>query len=117
MHLAAATVAAIAVVIAPTYDTLPPSAFSQVNGYTPAYEAMRIHPRYHASRGDRCASDALLGSFGRQLLADYREVRYITCMCPFRPRSRHMQHISGQYWKIVLFLCALPFGTWHRAPT
>ena len=38
-HSAAATVAAVAVVIAATYDTLPPS---QVNGYTPACDAMRV---------------------------------------------------------------------------
>ena len=41
-HSAAATAAAIAVVIIATYDTLPPSAFLQVNGYTPACDAMRI---------------------------------------------------------------------------
>ena len=79
----------------------PPSASSQVNGYTPACDAMRIQPRYHASRGGQCASRELLGSFGRQLLAVWREARYITRMCPFRPRSRHMQLISGEYWKLV----------------
>ena len=78
-----------------------PSASAQVNGYTPAADAMRIRPRYHASRGGQCASRELLGSFGRQLLAVWREARYITRMCPFRPRSRHMQLISGEYWKLV----------------
>jgi hypothetical protein len=95
-HSEAATAAAIAVVIAPPHDTLSPSAFSQVNGCVPPYDAMRISPRYHVSRGGQCASRELLGSLGRQLLTNYREVRYITRMCPFRPRSRHMQQIPGQ---------------------
>jgi hypothetical protein len=73
--VAVATAAAIAVVIAPTYDTLSPSAFLQVNGYIPPYDAMRILPRYHASRGGQCASRELLGSLGRQLLTNYREAR------------------------------------------
>ena len=98
---AAATVPALATVIAAPHDTHPPSASAQVNGYTPACDAMRIQPRYHASRRGQCASRELLGSFGRQLLADWREARYITRMCPFRPRSRHMQLISGEYWKLV----------------
>jgi hypothetical protein len=100
-HSAAATAAVVAVVMIATYDTLPPSAFLQVNGYIPPYDAMRILPRHHASRGGQCASRELLGSFGRQLPTDYREARYITRMCPFRPRSRHMQQIPGQYWKLV----------------
>ena len=83
--------------------SLSPLPFSQVNGYIPPVDGMRIDPRCHASRGDQYASNALRGSFGGQLLADYWEVRYITRMCPFRPRSRHMQQISGQYWKLVFF--------------
>ena len=74
-HSAAATAAAIAVVIAPPHDTLSPSAFSQVNGCVPPYDAMRIFPRYHVSRGGQCASRELLGSLGRQLLTNCREAR------------------------------------------
>ena len=103
MHSAAATAPAITALIALAHDTLSPLPFSQVNGYIPPVDGMRIDPRCHASRGGRYASNALRGSFGGQLLADYWEVRYITRMCPFRPRSTHMQHISGQYWKIVFF--------------
>jgi hypothetical protein len=73
-----------------THDTPSPSSSSQVNGYTPHVDAMRMYPRYHASRGGQCASGGLLGSFGGQLLTDRREVRYVTRMCPFGPRSRHM---------------------------
>jgi hypothetical protein len=47
---------------------------SQVNGYIPARDAMRICLRYQVSRGDQCASGALLESFGRQVLAALREV-------------------------------------------
>ena len=50
-HSAAATAPAIAALIALTHDTLSPSAFVQVNGYTPSDDAMRIYPRCHASRG------------------------------------------------------------------
>ena len=101
MHSAAATAPAITALIALAHDTLSPLPFSQVNGYIPPVDGMRIDPRCHASRGGRYASNALRGSFGGQLLADYWEVRYITRMCPFRPRSRHMQQIPGQYRKLV----------------
>ena len=75
-HSAAATAPAVAALIALTHDTLPPSAFAQVNGYTPSYEAMRIYPRYRVSRGGQCASNALRGSFGGQLPTDKWEVRW-----------------------------------------
>ena len=75
-HSAAATAPAIAALIALTHDTLSPSAFVQVNGYTPSDDAMRIYPRYRASRGDQCASNALRGSFGGQLPTDRQEVRW-----------------------------------------
>jgi hypothetical protein len=107
VHSAAATSAAHSAAVAPAHDTPSPSSSSQFNGYKPHVDAMRMYAylRYHASRrGGQCASGELLGSFGGQLLTDRREVSYITRMCPFRPRShssRHMQHISGQYWKIV----------------
>jgi hypothetical protein len=78
--------------IAPTHHTLASSASSQANGYTPPVDAMRIDLRCHASRGGQCASGALLGGLGDQLLTDYREVRYVTRMCPFRPR-RYAAHI------------------------
>jgi hypothetical protein len=61
--------------IAPTHHALASSASSQVNGYTPLVDAMRIDLRCHASRGGQCASGALLGGLGDQLLTDYREVR------------------------------------------
>jgi hypothetical protein len=102
VHSAAATVAALAAVVAPTHHTPSHPPLLAGQRIIPAIDAMRMNLRYHASRGDRCASDALLGSFGRQLLTDYREARYITRMCPFGPRSRHMQHIPCQYWKIVV---------------
>jgi hypothetical protein len=75
-HSAAATSPAIAALIALTHDTLSPSAFVQVNGYIPSDDAMRIYPRYRASRGGQCASNALRGSFGGQLPTDRREVRW-----------------------------------------
>ena len=50
-YSAAATAPAIAALIALTHDTLSPSAFVQVNGYTPSDDAMRIYSRCHASRG------------------------------------------------------------------
>ena len=82
--------------------THPPTpSFSQVNGYMTAVDVRRIYPRYCASRGGQCASRVLLGGLGGQLLTDWWEVGYITRMCPFRPCSRHMQQMSGQYWKIV----------------
>jgi hypothetical protein len=72
VHLAAATVAAIAVVIAPTYDTLPPPSSSQVNGYTPPLDAMRVHMRYQAPSKRRpvrveCATRQLWGPTTRRL--------------------------------------------------
>jgi hypothetical protein len=101
---AAATVAALSTAIAAAHHTPSPSASSRVNGYTPACDAMRIQPRYHASRGGQCASRELLGSFGRQLLNDLRETGHIALGCAhLRPRSRHMQQISGQYRKLVFF--------------
>ena len=72
---AAATVAALSTAIAAAHHTPSPSASSQVNGSTPACDAKRIHSRCHASRGGQCASRELLGSFGRQLLTDWREAR------------------------------------------
>jgi hypothetical protein len=89
--------------IAPTHHTLASSASSKANGYTPPVDAMRIDLRCHASRGGQCASGALLVGLGDRLLAEKGQVGYVTRMCPFRPRSssRHMQHISGQYWKTV----------------
>ena len=75
-HSAAAISPAIAALIALTHDTLSPSAFVQVNGYKPSDDAMRIYPRYRASRGGQCASNALRGSFGGQLPTDRREVRW-----------------------------------------
>jgi hypothetical protein len=62
--------------LALTHDTLSPLPFSQVNGYILPIDGMRIHPRCHASRGDQCASNALRGSFGGQLLTDRREVSW-----------------------------------------
>ena len=88
---------------AATHHTLASSSSSQANGYTPPVDAIRIDLRCHASRGGQCASGALLGGLGDRLLAEKGQVGYVTRMCPFRPRSRHMQHISGQYWKIVFF--------------
>ena len=82
MHSAAATVPTIVVVIAPTHDTLPLSASSQVNGYVHQVDAMRICLRYHVSRGDRCASGALLESFGGQVLAALREVGWERSLAP-----------------------------------
>ena len=75
-HSAAATSPAIAASIALTQTKLSPSESVQVNGYTPSDDAMRIYPRYLASRGDQCASNALRGSFGGQLPTDRREVRW-----------------------------------------
>ena len=75
-HSAAATAPAIAALIALTHETLSPSAFVQVNGYTPSDDAMRIYPRCRASRGGQCASNALRESFGGQLPTDRREVRW-----------------------------------------
>jgi hypothetical protein len=75
-YSAAATAPAIAALIALTHDTLSPSAFVQVNGYTPSDDAMRIYPRCHVSRRGQCASNALRGSFGGQLPTDRREVRW-----------------------------------------
>jgi hypothetical protein len=100
---AAATVAALSSAIAAAcIRHPPPSASSQVNGYKPACDAMRMQSRYHDSRGGQCTSRELLGSFGRQLLTDWWEAGYIARMCPFGPHSRHMQQISGQYWKLVI---------------
>jgi hypothetical protein len=76
VHSTAATAPTIAVVIAPTHRTPSPSSSSQVNGYKPSDDAMRICPRHHASRGGQCASNALRGSFGGQLPTDRREVRW-----------------------------------------
>jgi hypothetical protein len=44
-HSAAATAPAFAALIALTHDTLSPSAFAQVNGYTSSGDAMRIYPK------------------------------------------------------------------------
>ena len=76
VHSAAATAPAITALIALAHDTLSPLPFSQVNGYILPVDGMRIDPRCHASRGGRYASNALRGSFGGQLLADYREVMW-----------------------------------------
>jgi hypothetical protein len=83
VHSAAATAPAIAVVIAPTHTThsLHPLS-SEVNGYIPARDAMRICLRYHVSRGDQCASGALLESFGGQVLAALREVGWESLIAP-----------------------------------
>ena len=55
--------------------THPPTpSFSQVNGYMTAVDVRRIYRRYRASRGDQCASGALRGSVGGQLLTDWWEV-------------------------------------------
>jgi hypothetical protein len=91
---------------AATHHTPASSSSSQVNGYTPPVDAMRMYPRCHASRGGQCASGMLLGGLGGRLVAEKGQVciGYVTRMCPFRPRSRHMQHIPGQYWEIVFFL-------------
>jgi hypothetical protein len=54
MRSAAATVVARLTAVqhvAPAHDTHPPPSSSQVSGYTPPGDAMRIYPRYHASRG------------------------------------------------------------------
>ena len=59
---------------APLHHTLAPSSFSQVNGYLTKVDAMRVQPRYHASRGGRCASGALLGGLGGLLLAEKGQV-------------------------------------------
>jgi len=82
VHSAAATAPAIAALIAPTHDTLSPSTILQVNGYIPARDAMRICLRYQVSRGDQCASGALLESFGIQVLADLREVGWKSLIAP-----------------------------------
>ena len=76
VYSAAATAPAIAALIALTHAPLSAPTFAQVNGYIPPVDAMRIHPRCHASRGDQGASIALRGSFGGQLLTDRREVRW-----------------------------------------
>jgi hypothetical protein len=89
MHSAAATAPAITALMALAHDTLSPLPFSQVNGYILPVDGMRIDPRCNALRVDRGAAHAQLGSLGGTLLADYWEVRHITRMCPFRPRSRH----------------------------
>ena len=65
MHSAAATAPAITALMALAHDTLSPLPFSQVNGYIPPVDGMRIDPRCHAR-----------GSFGGQLLADYWEVMW-----------------------------------------
>ena len=54
----------------------PPSASSQVNGYVPLADAMRVQPRYHASRGGQCASGALLGGLGGLLLTEKGQVAW-----------------------------------------
>jgi hypothetical protein len=74
-HSAAATAPAIAALIALTHDTLSPSS-SKVNGYILPVDAMRIYPRYHASKRGQCASNALRGSFRGQLPTDKWEVRW-----------------------------------------
>ena len=76
-HSAAATAPAIAALIAHAHahDTLSPLAFAQVNGHIRPHDAMRIIPRYHASGGGQCASNALRASSGGQLPTDRREVR------------------------------------------
>ena len=75
-YSAAATAPAITALIALAHDTLSPLPFSQVNGYILPVDGMRVDPRCHASRGGRYASNALRGSFGGQLLADYWEVMW-----------------------------------------
>jgi hypothetical protein len=60
--------------IAPTHHTPASSSSWQVNGYTPPVDAMRMYPRYYASRGGQCASGALLGGLGGQLLAEKGQV-------------------------------------------
>ena len=75
-YSAAATAPAIAALIALTHDTFSPPAFAQVNGQIPPEDATRIYSRCHVSRGGQRASNALRGSFGGQLLADRREVRW-----------------------------------------
>jgi hypothetical protein len=74
-HSAVATSPAIAAFIALTHETLSLLAFAQVNGHILPHDAMRILPRYHASGGGQCASNALRASFGAQLPTDRREVR------------------------------------------
>ena len=76
VRLAAATVVARLAAVAAAHDTHSPSSSSQVNGCTPSVDAMRIHPIYHASRGDQYASISLLGSFGGQLPTNIRVVRW-----------------------------------------
>ena len=78
VRIAAATVVARLAAVALAHDTHSPSSSSQVNGYTPSDDAMRIYPRYHASRGGQYASMALLGSFGGQLPTNIRVVRWGT---------------------------------------
>ena len=75
-HPAAATAPAIAALIAHAHDTLSPLAFAQVNGHIRPHDAMRILPRYHASGGGQCASNALRASLGGQLPTDRRVVRW-----------------------------------------
>ena len=78
MRIAAATMATHLAAVAPAHDTHSPSSSSQVNGYTPSVDAMRIYPIYHTSRGDQYASVALLGSFGGQVPTNIRVVRWGT---------------------------------------
>ena len=97
-HSAAATAPAIAALIALTHDTLSPSAFVQVNGYTPSDDAMRIYQRYHASRGDQCASNALRDSFGGQLLSDRWEVRWGRANVSIEASQRAHTSDQGSIW-------------------
>jgi hypothetical protein len=73
---AATTTATHLAAVAPAHDTHSPSSSSQVNGYTPPVDAIRINPIYHTSRADQYASVALLGSFGGQLPTNIRVVRW-----------------------------------------
>ena len=97
-HSTAATAPTIAVVIAPTHHTPSPSSSSQVNGYTPSDDAMRIHARCHASRGRQCASNALRGSFGGQLLTDRREVRWRRANVSIEASQRAHTSDQGSIW-------------------
>jgi hypothetical protein len=89
-----------------SHTPLPPLSRGSTD-ISPTADAMRVYPRYCASRGGQCASRVLLGGLGGQLLTEWWEVGYITRMCPFRHCSRHMQQISGQYRKIVFFFYPL----------
>ena len=62
VHSAAATapVCTAPYLTAATHHTLASSSSWQVNGYTPPVDAMRMYPRYYASRRGQCASGALL---------------------------------------------------------